>query len=119
MKYQLKQFISQSSYRSGNGKGFLETKIYKGGKKDTGSIGRSKEMFGLAMLIITCLYLQVIVNRDKKSRKQIQLYNRNVKREEKRRIREDKLKYKRVKHPKVIYLSDYRQEVVSNFGKIV
>ncbi len=76
-------------------------------------------MVGLAVIVITCLYLQVILHRDKKSRKEIQLYNRNIKAEEKRRVREEQLKYKRVKHPKVVYISDYRQEVVTDFGKIV
>jgi len=73
---------------------------------------------GLAIIFITSIYLQVICNRDKKFRKEIQQYNRNVKAEEKRRIREDKLKTMRVKHPKVIYLSDYRQVVEVEPSKI-
>lgn len=73
---------------------------------------------GLAVILITSIYLQVICNRDKKFRKEIQQYNKNVKAEEKRRIREEKLKTMRVKHPKVVYLSDFRQEEVFNSGKI-
>ena len=73
---------------------------------------------GLAVILIVCLYCQIIINRDKKFRKEIQQYNKNVKAEEKRRIREEKLKTMRVKHPKVIYLSDYRQVVEVEPSKI-
>jgi len=76
-------------------------------------------MVGLAVILITWFYFQIVINRDKKFRKEIQLYNKNIKVEEKRRVREEQLKYKRVKHPKVVYLSDYRQEVVIESGKIV
>lgn len=73
---------------------------------------------GLVVIFITSIYLQVICNRDKKFRREIQQYNKNVKAEEKRRIREEKLKTMRVKHPKVIYLSDYRPIVEVEPSKI-
>lgn len=76
-------------------------------------------MVGLAVILITGFYFQIISNRDKKFRREIQLYNRNVKAEEKRRIREEQLKLMRVKHPKVVHLSDYRQNVVTEPSKIV
>lgn len=74
-------------------------------------------MLELAIIVITWLYLQVVINRDKKFRNEIKTYNKNVKAKEKRRIREEQLNKKRIKHPKVIYLSDYRPKAI-DFGKI-
>lgn len=76
-------------------------------------------MVGLAVILITWIYFQIISIRNRKYHKQIQLYNRNIKAEEKRRIREEQLKFKRVKHPKIVYISDYRLKVESEPSKIV
>ena len=65
-------------------------------------------MVEIAVVILVGLSMMKICSNDKKHWKDLKEYNRNVKREEKRRIREEKLKGKRVKHPKVFYMSDYR-----------
>ena len=76
-------------------------------------------LVGIGILIITWIYFQIIAERDKRFRKEIQQYNKNIKAEEKRRIREEKLKMMRVDHPKVIYISDYRQPTRICWYKIV
>lgn len=65
-----------------------------------------KILIGIGILIITWIYFQIIAERDKRFRKEIQQYNKNIKAEEKRRIREEQLKMMRVDHPKVVYISD-------------
>ncbi len=70
-----------------------------------------KILIGIGILTITWIYFQIIAERDKRFRKEIQQYNKNIKAEEKRRIREEKLKTMRVDHPKVVYISDYRQTI--------
>lgn len=70
-----------------------------------------KILIGIGILIITWIYFQIVAERDKRFRKEIKQYNKNIKIEEKRRIREEKLKWQRINHPKVVYLSDYRQTI--------
>jgi len=60
----------------------------------------------LAVIVIAWVYFQIICSRNKKYFRDIQLYNKNIKAEQKRRFREEQLKMMRVKHPKVVYLSD-------------
>lgn len=68
-------------------------------------------MIGIAVVLITCLYLQMVLNRDKARFKELQRINKNIERERKRRLKEEKLKNTRVKHPKICYLDDYRRTV--------
>lgn len=79
-------------------------------------------MFEIGLLIAICIFLQVLVSRDKKYRRQyikdIRQYNKNVKAEEKRRIKEEQLKTMRVEHPKVSYLDDYRLKVSTTEPRI-
>ena len=63
----------------------------------------------LGFLILVGIYLQCVCSQDKKNWKVMQEHNRIMKTVEKRRLREEKLKLVRVKHPKVTYLDDYRQ----------
>lgn len=70
-----------------------------------------KILIGIGILIITWIYFQIIAERDKRFRKEIKQYNKNIKIEEKRRIREEQLKWQCINHPKVVYLSDYRQTI--------
>ena len=62
----------------------------------------------IIILILAWIYLQVILARDKRTRKEMRQYNSNIKKEERRRVQEEKLKTIRIKHPKVFYLDDYR-----------
>lgn len=54
------------------------------------------------------LLRSVILAKDKRSSKEMRQYNNNVRKEERRRVQEEKLKTMRIKHPKVFYLDDYR-----------
>jgi len=56
-----------------------------------------KILIGIGILIITWIYFQIIAERDKRFRKEIKQYNKNIKIEEKRRIREEQLKWQRIK----------------------
>ena len=64
-------------------------------------------MIGLAVILIAWGYFQVINARNKKHWKVLQEYNQNIRKEEKRRIRQQKLSEARI--PGVLYLSDYRR----------
>ena len=68
-------------------------------------------MIGIAVVIITCLYLQVVLNRDKARFKELQRINKNIEKERRRRKQEAKLRTTRIKHPKICYLDDYRRPV--------
>jgi hypothetical protein len=65
-------------------------------------------MLEIAVFVVVCLYLQIILNRDKRDRKKFEQIGKALQKEEKRRAREEKLRSKRIKHPKVCYLDDYR-----------
>ena len=56
-----------------------------------------KILIGIGILIITWIYFQIVAERDKRFRKEIKQYNKNIKIEEKRRIREEQLKWQRIK----------------------
>jgi len=68
-------------------------------------------MLEIAVFVVVCLYLQIILNRDKRDRKKFEQIGKALQKEEKRRAREEKLKSKRINHPKVFYLDDYRQSL--------
>jgi hypothetical protein len=67
-------------------------------------------MVELALIAIFGIYLQIVLVRDKKYRKEMKKkiteYNKNVKAQEKRQQREEKLRTMRV--PGVLYLNDFR-----------
>ncbi len=65
-------------------------------------------MLEIAVFVVVCVYLQIIINRDKRDRKRYEQIGRALDKEEKRRAKEEKLRSKRIKHPKVCYLDDYR-----------
>jgi hypothetical protein len=65
-------------------------------------------MLEIAVFVVVCLYLQIILNRDKRDRKKFEQIGKALQKEEKRRAKEEKLRSKRIKHPKVCYLDDYR-----------
>ena len=66
-------------------------------------------LFWLATFWAMTLYMQVIINRDKKHRRTQAEYVRFQKAEKRRLIAEAKLKNTRIKSDKVCYLDDYRQ----------
>ena len=70
-------------------------------------------MLEIAVFVVVCVYLQIIINRDKRDRKRYEQIGRALDKEEKRRAKEEKLRSKRIKHPKVCYLDDYRLCVLS------
>jgi len=65
-------------------------------------------MLEIAVFVVVCIYLQIIINRDKRDRKRHEQIGKALDKEEKRRAKEEKLRSKRIKHPKVCYLDDYR-----------
>jgi|GEM_PF-5846648 len=65
-------------------------------------------MAGFGLLITACIYLMVIINRDKRDRKRFREIGKMLEQERKRRVKEEKLRSVRVNHPKVAYLDDYR-----------
>jgi hypothetical protein len=65
-------------------------------------------MTGLAVFIVACLGLQVILHRDKNDRKRFKEIGILIEAEKKRRLKEEKLRTVRIKHPKVIYLDDFK-----------
>ena len=62
----------------------------------------------LAFVVILIIYSAIALNRDKKDRKEFKKIGKQLEQEEKRRAKEEKLRLMRVKHPKVVYLNDYR-----------
>lgn len=64
-------------------------------------------MIGLVVIVIAWGYFQVINARNKKHWAVLQEYNQNIRKEEKRRLRQQKLSTAR--YPGVLYMSDYRQ----------
>lgn len=66
-------------------------------------------MIEVALIVLVGLYLQYACYQSKKNWKQVQECNRNFAKFEKRRLKEEKLRTVRIKHPKVKYLDDYRQ----------
>jgi Asp-tRNA(Asn)/Glu-tRNA(Gln) amidotransferase A subunit family amidase len=68
-------------------------------------------MLEIAVFVVVCVYLQIIINRDKRDRKRYEQIGKALDKEEKRRAKEEKLRSKRIKHPKVCYLDDYRQSL--------
>lgn len=65
-------------------------------------------MLEIAVFVVVCIYLQIIINRDKRDRERHEQIGKALDKEEKRRAKEEKLRSKRIKHPKVCYLDDYR-----------
>jgi hypothetical protein len=63
-------------------------------------------MIDLAFIVGIWFFVSVILKRDKKDRKRIKEIGEQLRKEEKRRIKEEKLHSVRV--PGVVYLSDYR-----------
>jgi len=68
-------------------------------------------MLEIAVFVVVCVYLQIIINRDKRDRKRYEQIGKALDKEEKRRAKEEKLRSKRINHPKVFYLDDYRQSL--------
>lgn len=62
----------------------------------------------IGLIVLVGIYLQVVLARDKKRFKELQQIKKAIERDEKRRAREAALKDKRINHPKVTYLADYR-----------
>jgi hypothetical protein len=65
-------------------------------------------MVEIALIVIFGFSMMKVCSNNKKHWKVLREYNMNIKREEKRRIKEEKVRNKSVKHPKVLYLDDYR-----------
>ena len=63
----------------------------------------------IGLIVLVGIYLQVVLARDKKRFKELQQIKKAIERDEKRRAREAELREKRIKHPKVTYLADYRR----------
>lgn len=64
----------------------------------------------IGLLVIVCIYLQIVICRDKKRFKEWQRIQKTIEKENRRRAREEKLKNQRINHPKVVYLADYRRQ---------
>lgn len=71
-----------------------------------------RELLPIGILVIACIYCQIIIKRDKQFRKQYSKRIKAIEKEERRRIKEEELKAEyanhRINHPKVLYLVDYR-----------
>jgi hypothetical protein len=63
-------------------------------------------MIDLGFIVAIWISCTIIINRDKKDRKRIKEIGEQIKKEEKRKIKEEKLHTVRV--PGVLYLNDYR-----------
>lgn len=65
-------------------------------------------MVELALIAIFGLAMMKVCGNNKKHWKDLKEHNKLLKQQEKRRVKEEQLKAKRVKHPKVVYLADRR-----------
>jgi len=65
-------------------------------------------MVELALIAIFGLAMGYVCRQNKKNWKDSKEHNKLLKQQEKRRVKEEKLRTMRIKHPKVIYLDDRR-----------
>lgn len=56
-------------------------------------------MLEIAVFVVVCVYLQIIINRDKRDRKRYEQIGRALDKEEKRRAKEEKLRGKALPFP--------------------
>jgi hypothetical protein len=63
-------------------------------------------MIDLAFIVLIWLYCSTILKRDKQNRKEFKAIGEQIKKEEKRKLREERLHS--VRQPGVLYISDYR-----------
>ena len=66
-------------------------------------------MVELALIAIFGLAMGYVCRQNKKNWKALKEHNKLLKQQEKRRLRDEKLRTMRIKHPKVKYLDDYRR----------
>jgi len=64
-------------------------------------------MVELALIAIFGLAMMKACSNNKKNWKVMKEHNKLLKQQEKRRLRDEKLRSMRVKHPKVVYIQDY------------
>lgn len=66
-------------------------------------------LFHVVVLVVICLYCQIIVSRDKKRWKEWKRIEARLIKEEKRKAKEKQLAKRVEHHPKVVYISDFSQ----------